>query len=501
MTLNATQRAADLTALADGEPVDVVVIGGGITGAGIALDAASRGLRVALVEKHDLAFGTSRWSSKLVHGGLRYLATGNVGIARRSALERGILMTRNAPHLVHAMPQLVPLLPSVGRAQRALIRTGFLAGDALRVLAGTSSSILPRSRRVSAQRVVQMASTVRRDGLDGGFLAYDGQLIDDARLVTAVARTAAQHGARILTYVAASEATGTSVRLTDQCTGQSFDVSAGAVINAAGVWAGEIDGSLRLRPSRGTHLVFDAGVFGNPTAALTVPIPGELNRFVFAMPEQLGRVYLGLTDEAAPGPIPDEPEPSSAEVAFLLDTVNTALGTALGTADVIGAYAGLRPLIDTGEGRTADVSREHAVVESESGVISVIGGKLTEYRYMAEDVLDRAVSLRRLRAARCRTRDLPLIGARGAAGGWPASLVARYGGEAPDVIACATCERPTEPVAEGIDVTRAEFEFAVTHEGALEVADIVDRRTRIGLVPRDRERVVSVAEEFLGRFG
>jgi glycerol-3-phosphate dehydrogenase len=507
-TLNAARRTADLNALADGEPLDVVVIGGGITGAGIALDAASRGLRVALVEKHDLAFGTSRWSSKLVHGGLRYLATGNVRIARRSADERGILMTRNAPHLVHAMPQLVPLLPSMSHSQRALVRAGFLAGDALRMLAGTSSSTLPRSRRVPAQRVVQMAPTVRRDGLDGGLLAYDGQLIDDARLVTAVARTAAQHGARILTYVAASEATGTSVRLTDQRTGQSFDVSARAVINAAGVWAAEIDGSLRLRPSRGTHLVFDARAFGNPTAALTIPIPGELNRFVFAMPEQLGRVYLGLTDEAAPGPIPDVPEPSSQETTFLLDTVNTALGTALRDTDVIGSYAGLRPLIDRGEGRTADVSREHAVIESPSGVISVIGGKLTEYRFMAEDVLNQAVNLRGLQAARCRTRNLPLIGApsnpgaaAGPRAGLPASLVARYGAEAPNVIAVATCGRPTEPVAEGIDVTRAEFEYAVTHEGALDVDDILDRRTRIGLVPRDRERVVAVAAEFLAGVG
>jgi glycerol-3-phosphate dehydrogenase len=506
--LDAARRAADLTALADGAPVDVVVIGGGITGVGIALDAASRGLRVALVEKHDLAFGTSRWSSKLVHGGLRYLATGNVGIARRSAIERGILMSRNAPHLVHAMAQLVPLLPSMGRTERTLVRAGFLAGDALRILAGTSSSTLPRSRRVPAQRVVEMAPTVRRAGLDGGLLAYDGQLIDDARLVTAVARTAAQHGARILTYVAASEATGTSVRLTDQRTGQSFDVAARAVVNATGVWAGEIDASLRLRPSRGTHLVFDAAAFGNPTAALTIPIPGELNRFVFAMPEQLGRVYLGLTDEAAPGPIPDVPEPSAEEITFLLDTVNTALGTALGTTDVIGAYAGLRPLIDTGEGHTADVSREHAVVESDSGVISVIGGKLTEYRYMAQDVLDRAIDLRHLRAARCRTRNLPLIGSPGNPGQAcrpqaepPASLVQRYGAEAPHVIATATCERPAEPVAEGIDVTRAEFEYAVTHECALDVDDIVDRRTRIGLVPRDRERVVSVAEELLALRG
>jgi glycerol-3-phosphate dehydrogenase len=502
--LNAARRTADLAALADGEPIDVVVIGGGITGTGIALDAASRGLRVALVEKHDLAFGTSRWSSKLVHGGLRYLATGNVGIARRSAAEREILMTHNAPHLVHAMPQLVPLLPSMAHPKRALVRAGFLAGDGLRKLAGTPSSTLPRSRWISARRVVEMAPTVRRDGLAGGLLAYDGQLIDDARLVAGVARTAAQHGARILTYVAASEATGTSVRLTDQRTGQSFDVSAGAVINAAGVWAGEIDGSLKLRPSRGTHLVFDAATFGNPTAALTVPIPGELNRFVFAMPEQLGRVYLGLTDEDAPGPIPDVPEPSSDEVTFLLDTVNTALGTALGSSDVIGSYAGLRPLIDRGEGRTADVSRDHAVFEAPSGVISVIGGKLTEYRYMAEDVLNRAISLRSLHAAACRTRNLPLIGApanpgpaAGPGAGVPKSLLDRYGAEATNVIATATCERPTDPVAEGIDVTRAEFEYAVTHEGALEVDDILDRRTRIGLVAGDREKVIGVAEEFL----
>ena len=158
--------------------------------------------------------------------------------------------------------------------------------------------------------------------------------------------------------------------------------------------------------------MFDAAAFGNPVAALTIPIPGEINRFVFAMPEQLGRVHLGLTDEDAPGPIPDVPEPTSGEISFLLDTVNTALAAALGPDDVIGAYAGLRPLIDTGEGRTADVSREHAVVESPSGVISVVGGKLTEYRYMAEDVIDRAIGLRGLRAGTCRTRNLPLVGAR-----------------------------------------------------------------------------------------
>jgi len=515
--LNAARRTADLGALGDTARVDVVVIGGGITGTGIALDAASRGLSVVLVEKHDLAFGTSRWSSKLVHGGLRYLATGNVGIARRSAAERGILMTRNAPHLVTAMPQLVPLLPSMGGASRALVRFGFAAGDGLRKLAGTPAATLPRSRRVDAARAVDLVPTVRRDGLDGAFLAYDGQLIDDARLVVAVARTAAQHGARILTRVAASDATGTSVRLTDQLTGQTVDVTARAVVNATGVWAGDVDSSIRLRPSRGTHLVFDAAAFGNPTAALTVPIPGETNRFVFAMPEQLGRVYLGLTDEDAPGPIPDVPEPTPAEVSFLLDTVNTALDVALTTDDVMGAYAGLRPLIETAgadrragakrpgkEVSTADVSREHAVVESANGVLSVIGGKLTEYRYMAQDVLDRAVALRGLPAGPCRTGNLPLVGAPANPVSTlrsplelPSSLVARYGAEAPNVVAQATCDRPGAAVADGIDVIRAEFEYAVTQEGALSVDDVLDRRTRIGLVAADRARAVDAAEEFL----
>ena len=499
--LNAARRTADLTALGDGGPVDLLVIGGGVTGAGIALDAAARGLSVVLAEKHDLAFGTSRWSSKLVHGGLRYLATGNIGIARRSAAERGILMTRNAPHLVHAMPQLVPLLPSMGRPARALVRTGFVAGDALRRLAGTPATTLPRSERVTAERAAQLVPGVRRDGLDGAFLAHDGQLIDDARLVTAIARTAAGYGARVLTYVGASQVTGDRALLTDERTGTSFDLTARAVISATGVWAGEIDPGLRLRPSRGTHLVLDAAALGNPAAALTVPIPGELNRFVFAMPEQLGRIYLGLTDEDAPGPIPDVPQPTSGEIDFLLDVVNTALATGLTRADVIGSYAGLRPLIDNGAGQTADVSRDHAVIESGSGVFSIIGGKLTEYRYMAQDALDRAVAARGLAAGPCRTHNLPLVGAPSgpvSTAGLPASLLARFGAEAPDVVAAATCARPTDPVADGIDVVRAEFEFAVTHEGALTVDDILDRRTRIGLVPADRDRTESAAAEFVG---
>jgi glycerol-3-phosphate dehydrogenase len=232
------------------------------------------------------------------------------------------------------------------------------------------------------------------------------------------------------------------------------------------------------------------------------------------MPEQLGRVYLGLTDEEAPGPIPDVPEPTPAEVAFLLDTVNTALQTALTTADVTGAYAGLRPLIDAGDlgagaqrpggkpSRTSDLSRDHAVLESDSGLFSIVGGKLTEYRLMAQDVLDRAVAARGLSARPCRTKHLPLVGAPANSTAaqdesLPASLVARYGAESPTVLSSARCDRAGEPVADGIDVTRAEFEFAITHEGALDVGDILDRRTRIGLVDADRERAVAAAGELL----
>jgi glycerol-3-phosphate dehydrogenase len=250
--------------------------------------------------------------------------------------------------------------------------------------------------------------------------------------------------------------------------------------------------------------VFDAAAFGNPRAALTIPIPGELNRFVFALPAQLGRVYLGLTDEESPGSIPDVPQPTSDEVTFLLDTVNTAMQTELTHTDVLGAYAGLRPLVDTGTGHTADVSRDHAVVESPSGVISVIGGKLTEYRHMAEDVLDRAVASRGLAAQPCRTRDLPLVGAPANPGsaarsqvGLPPSLLARFGAEAPNVIARARGDRPAEPVADGIDVLRAEIEYAFSHEGALTADDVLDRRTRIGLNAADRDRVQAAAGDLL----
>lgn len=501
--LSAPRRHRELERLADDPAVDVLVIGGGVTGAGVALDAAARGLSTVLVERRDLAFGTSRWSSKLVHGGLRYLATGNVGIAHESAVERGILMTVTAPHLIRPMPQLVPLLPSVGRGESALVRTGFLAGDALRAVARTPAALLPRSRRVAAGRAAALVPAVRRDGLRGGLLAHDGQLVDDARLVVALARTAATFGARILTRVSAHAATAETAVLRDEITGGEFTVRARAVINAAGVWAGHVDPSITLRPSRGTHLVLDAAALGHPTAALTVPIPGATNRFVFALPAQLGRVYLGLTDEDAPGEIPDVPHATDTEVEFLLDTVNTALATELTRADVLATYSGLRPLLQqAGGGATADLSRQHAVVRAEGRPIGIVGGKLTTYRKMAQDAVDAAVATTGLPAGPCNTHRIPLVGAADRTAlsrlTAPESLVRRYGTEA--ALLAADPGR-LHPVAPGLDVCRAEFDFAITHEGALDAGDILDRRTRIGLVPADREAAHEAALSVLADHG
>ncbi|WP_336083186.1 glycerol-3-phosphate dehydrogenase/oxidase [Nocardia sp. SSK8] len=502
--LDATRRSTELSALGDHPEVDVVVIGAGVTGAGVALDAAARGLRTLLVERHDFAFGTSRWSSKLVHGGLRYLASGRVGIAHESAVERGILLRTTAPHLVRPLPQLVPLLPGIKAARSSLIRAGFAAGDALRIAARTSAATLPRSRRVAAAEALRLAPTVRREGLRGGLQAWDGQLVDDARLVVALARTAAAQGATVLTRVEAVRATGDTVELRDTIGGETLSVRARAVINATGVWAGEVDHSIELRPSRGTHLVFDAAAFGGLSAALTVPVPGSISRFVFALPAAHGRVYLGLTDEDAPGPIPDEPQPTEAEIDFLLDTINTALREPLTRADIRGRFAGLRPLLKTAEDSTADISREHAVLTSPDGLITVVGGKLTTYRQMAEDAVDAAVSAARLPAAQCRTTRLPLVGAVSGAArdriDAPPVLIERYGSEA-SLIVSAWLADPAlrEPVAPGLDVTAAEFDFAVTHEAALTVDDLLDRRTRIGLVPTDHAAALPAAEAALAR--
>ncbi|MFJ4970696.1 glycerol-3-phosphate dehydrogenase/oxidase [Streptomyces sp. NPDC088755] len=503
-SLTADRRRRELAAVADGTEVDVLVVGLGATGAGAALDAATRGLRVAAIDAHDLAFGTSRWSSKLIHGGLRYLATGQFDVAHESAFERGVLMERTAPHLVRAQPFVLPLTPLVSRGQAALVRAGFLAGDMLRASVRTSRRTLPAPRTLSAVETRHLAPALRPTGLRGGLLSWDGQLTDDARLVTAIARTAAAHGARILTRTRALELTGDGARVRDETSGEELRIRARVVVNAAGVWAGGLVDDIRLRPSRGTHLVLRDQDLGRLSAGLHIPIPGETNRFVLVLPQGDGRVYVGLTDEPVDGEVPDVPDVPETDIGFLLDVLGSALDVTLRREDVVGAFAGLRPLLDTrGDGgRTADISRKHAILTSSDGIVTVVGGKLTTYRRMAQDALDTAVTARALTAGPCRTASVPLMGAASPQTltrlDVPARLVHRYGTEATAVHELGLRDPElARPVVPGHPVTRAELLWAVRHEGALDAADLLDRRTRIGLVAEDRTAAVAAADEVL----
>lgn len=463
--LNVARRAAEITRAAD-ETVDVLVVGGGITGVGVALDAVSRGLTVTLLEAEDLAFGTSRFSSKLVHGGLRYLATGDVATAKESAFERHLLMTVIAPHLIRPLAQLLPFASGVTAAQRAAGVAGMAMGDLLRLRARTHRATLPTPRLVSARTAHDLVPALDRRGLRGGMLSYDGQLVDDARLVVTAARTAASLGARILTRVRARDLRADGAIAEDVLTGERLEIRSRSVINASGVWAGTLDGSLTVRPSRGTHIVLDAADLGFPAAALTIPHEGSVSRYVFALPQQSGRVIVGLTDEDAPGPVPRIAAPTDGEVSFLLANLNRVLSAPVGPERVQGAFAGLRPLVDTGATSTADISRRHLVEVSMAGFVNVLGGKLTTYRRMAEDAVDLASESRGLDAPPSRTAFLRLTDT----GGMMSVL-------APD-------RRPS----------RAQIEFAVRAEGAMTADDVLDRRTRIGLVDAERDRAVARVE-------
>ncbi len=502
-SLNAARRAADLAELEARPEVDVLVVGGGVTGAGVALDAVSRGLSTVLVEREDLAFGTSRWSSKLVHGGLRYLAKGQVGIAYESARERDVLMRVTAPHLVRPVPMVVPVHRDSGLARALFVRAGTGMGDLLRVLSGTPASVLPPPRVLNARQTTRLLPGVRTQGLIGGVLSFDGQLVDDARLVLGIARTAAREGARIITRCAADSIGPDGVVLRDETTGRIVPVRPRAVVNATGVHADALDPGIRLSPSRGTHLVLDAAALGHPKAALTVPLEGSVSRFVFALPQPDGRVFAGLTDEPVDGPAARVPEVPEEDVDFLLEQFNRALSTGLTRADVIGSFAGLRPLLH-GDGSSAELSREHSVSVAPNGAVTVVGGKLTTYRAMAEEAVDTLVEAHRLPAGPCRTRVIPLVGAAAHEEldslDAPRHLVARYGTEALDVVAEAEGDPASLiPVVRGI--TPAELRFGVRHEGALNVADLLERRSRIALVDSERELADAAAKEALAATG
>ena len=482
---------------------DVVVVGGGITGAGIALDAATRGLTVTLVEARDLAYGTSRWSSKLVHGGLRYLAHGDVAVAWESARERHHLMTRIAPHLVRPLPHVVPRLAGESAAQAALVRTGLAAADALRRAAGTPRSVLPGSRGLSAAEVARVVPGVDPTMVRGGAGYWDGQVVDDARLVVAVARTAAAHGARILTRLRAHEVSADGVVVHDTLAGGTHELRARHVILATGVWTGAWDPGLPVRLSRGTHVLVRPGALGHPTAALTVPAGEGRSRYVFALPQREGPLILGLTDVPADAASPDDTAPPPEEIAWVLERMSTVLRAPIGPDDVVGAYSGYRPLVaEAGDDRaTADISRRHRVHRRADGVVVVTGGKLTTYRRMAADALD---AIPEARARACRTTDIPLIGARPtevpADDSLPARLRYRYGSEAGRIAALADDDPAWAGEVGGSGgVLRAEVVHAIRHEGALTVDDILARRTRLSVQPEaaaaTRAEIARIARE------
>lgn len=478
------------TSLEHGAPLDVLVVGGGITGVGVALDAASRGLRVALVERDDLAAGTSRWSSKLVHGGLRYLASGQVGVAWESARERAVLAGVVAPHLIHPLPQVVPFSDAPDEPDPRLVRSGLTAADVLRAAARTPRGMLPRARSLDPEHAIELVPSLAAAKVRGAMVLWDCQLEDDVRLVVAVARTAAAYGAAILTRTEVLEISPGEARLRDGLDGSGYTVRATHIVNATGAWAHELDDAVRLVPSRGSHVVVRSERLGNPSAALTVPVPGTTGRFVFALPQSDGLTFIGLTDVPMEGPVPRVATPSQEEIDWILGIISPWLEVGLTGDDVIGAFAGVRPLAapdhDAPTTTGADLSRRHVVRDHGDGRITVTGGKLTTYRRMAQDVVDLITDVP------CRTTRIAVVGAAdpGAPAAFdrmvPERLVRRYGREAGSVWSLGE-SRPwlREPIAEGVPILGVELAFGVEAEGALDVADLLERRTRLALVPAD----------------
>lgn len=496
MTLSASEARAATAARLNDETFDILVVGGGITGAGVALDAAARGLRVALVERDDLGYGTSSRSSKLVHGGLRYLQQREFLLVRENLAERRRLLA-NAPHLVRPQEFLVPLFGDGGVADRAMARAMGL-GLSLYDIAG-GRHIGRWHHRVDRAEALRLVPALDPTRLASGAV-YDDARADDARLVLAIVRTAQEFGAAILTHTAASELLhDASGRLRGARLDGGTEVRARVVVNAAGVWAEHVaalDGArLRLRPAKGVHLTFARSRIPCESAAV-VSVPAD-GRGLFVIPWG-NRVYVGTTDTDYDGPL-DEPLCTTDDVDYVVAGLSSWLREPVTGDDVIGTWAGLRPLIaDARTERTADISRRHTVTTSPSGLVSIIGGKLTTYRRMAADAVDAAVRVLGA-AGRSRTANLCLRGA-----GDPAEIVAslrrshpdmststaehlagRYGTDAPAVAHLAESSTDlTLPLVPGLPYLRAEAVWAVREEMAATLSDVLDRRTRARLLDR-----------------
>lgn len=480
------------------ERFDVLVIGGGITGAGVALDAASRGLRTALVEAEDLASGTSSKSSKLVHGGLRYLQQGEVRLVYDALRERERLR-RNAPHLVTLLPFLIPILTKDGLIPRRVARA---LGSAMWMYDLTGGFRIGKfHRRLSAADAAAHLPTMAPERIAGGYLYYDATT-DDARLVLTVARTAAQHGAAVANQARVIALTKDPAGKVDGAVLASGDreirVRARAVVNATGVWSDEVraleDGvdPDSIRPAKGIHLTLPWSKVRNDIAAV-IPVPGD-KRSLFVvpwgpMPDGTFRsTYVGTTDTDYDGPLED-PACTAEDVAYVLRALNAAVAGDIEPADVTGSWAGLRPLVKSASsGRTADLSRRHRVTVGPAGVVGITGGKLTTYREMAEDTVD-AVLERLGERARCRTSRLALLGADGHVDAAPGTLEhhlgSRYGALGAEVTAMIDADRELgEVLVPGLPYVRAEAVYAARHEMATDLVDVLTRRTRAHLYAR-----------------
>ncbi len=464
-------RAENLGTLRETRPWDVLIIGGGASGLGAAVDAAARGYRTLLVEARDFASGTSSCSTKLIHGGVRYLRQGDFALVRNALRERSYLLA-NAAHLVHPLAFVIPAWRNV---DRVIYAAGLKLYD---VLSGGHN--LAASRSLDWQEVIAALPGLRRAGLCGGIRYWDGQF-DDARLAITLMRTATDLGATCLNYLPATRLLKTDGRvvgavLRDAECGQEFEVSARAVVNATGVHADSVRRldepgvAPLLTPSQGIHLVFDAD-FLPGQQALMIP-ETEDGRVMFAIPWQ-GKVLLGTTDTPRPELAQlDDPQPLAAEINFLLRTAARVLTRPPTRADIRSVFAGLRPLIhpdSTDHQSTAALSREQAVLVSASGLITVAGGKWTTYRLMAEDVIDRAAEVAGLPAEPCPTRVLKLHGC-------PAQPGSNgYGTDAPLLASLPGHDRPLHPA---LPYSEAMVRFAIRHEAARTIEDVLARRTR-----------------------
>jgi glycerol-3-phosphate dehydrogenase len=497
--LNAHQRQLALEHMASGE-LDLLVVGGGITGAGAALDAALRGLRVGLVEAADLASGASSKSSKLIHGGLRYLEMGDIGLVREGLRERELLLTRLAPHLVRPVPFLWPLRHRVW--ERAYMGAGMILYDTL----GGSRSV-PRHRHLSRRGTRAEAPGLRMDGIAGAIQFYDAAE-DDARMVAVVARTAAAHGADIVTRARATELLRSGPRVMgaqvlDGESGETLTVRARHVALAVGAWTDALRATAggrfatEMRPSKGIHITvareripMQTGILARTERSVLFVIPTE------------DCWLIGDTDTPwLHGP--DEPVANGADVDYVLAKANALIEQPLRREDVLGVFAGLRPLVGpAGTTDTSKLSRNHVVETPVPGLTTIAGGKYTTYRAMAADLIDAAT--RELTGVpRSSSAREPLIGAADFAGAWEnrsqlasragvcgaamEHLLRRYGDRIDELLALVS-ERPelAEPVEGAGGHLAAEIVYACTHEGALHVEDVLERRTRIAITLADR---------------